>query len=128
MRPARLSPVETFTAPWWERFSRAAAQQCSQTSASTSQLECTFSIQSNEHCLLESSPDGTPVRKCERLIRKLRQCPGRHAKEQGYVCRFLSVQAERALSASRVPEVVETLQETRTDTDCSSASVDAYNR
>ncbi|KAK9832923.1 hypothetical protein WJX74_001844 [Apatococcus lobatus] len=103
MRPAHLSPVETFTAPWWERFSRAAVQ-CSQTSASSSQLDCTFSIQSSEHCVLESSPDGTPVRKCERLIRKLRSCPG------------------------RVPEVVETLQETRTDTDCGTASIDPYNR
>ncbi|KAK9842166.1 hypothetical protein WJX84_004169 [Apatococcus fuscideae] len=81
-----------------------AAVQCSQTSTSGSQLDCNFSIESNEHCVLEAAPDGTPVRKCERLIRRLRQCPG------------------------RLPEVIETIAETRSDTECSSSAMEPYNR
>lgn len=64
------------TQPWWTRFERTGERISPGCSAG-----CSIRTLEAIDCRVEYGPDGAPHRKCQRILRKFRECPGRPAEE-----------------------------------------------
>ena len=56
--------------PWWSRSLPAAT--CN--AAASSEVSCKFYSLASTVCKMQQGNDGMPARKCQRLVRRLREC------------------------------------------------------
>lgn len=56
--------------PWWSR--RIPVANCS--AADSSEVSCKFYSLASTVCKMQQGDDGVPARKCQRLVRRLRDC------------------------------------------------------
>lgn len=64
-----MGPSSAQRQPWWQRVSSAAAD--------SSFAGCSFRTVVSTQCSVEPDEKGVPQRRCERIVRRLRECPGR---------------------------------------------------
>mmetsp|Transcript_9091 Transcript_9091/g.10494 ORF Transcript_9091/g.10494 Transcript_9091/m.10494 type:complete len:225 (+) Transcript_9091:203-877(+) len=67
---------DDITQPWWERAEGGVPQ--------TARDACRYSTNTSMSCQTVMGEDGVPQRKCEKIIRKLRMCPGKPPEEVEY--------------------------------------------
>lgn len=63
------SPSSTQRQSWWQRASSAAAD--------ASFAGCSYKTTVSTQCSIEPDKNGVPRRRCERIVNRLRECPGR---------------------------------------------------